>query len=275
MNLRWSENSFKLNTQDNFSFCVACRQGMLTPTNARSPSIGVCICSSCRNIPFSNRSYFPYSHFWKSHYASVIYLLVHFTNVIVNVISSDELHEKQLMEKEAKQVLFDMFPERFNHSDYKKAGLDELMVILRECFKDIENKHGHHSADPESRIHALEKTLTHVHEDGSHHVHHRTKRGAGGDHTHIFQDEQKYAEHHILHELTHAFHLGSMVILTVLLVIVSIGCKVFTLCYTQRGSGSWLAERVVRDSSKSRHYAMVSIPEDASAIFKTTQPNKL
>ncbi|KAK3103453.1 hypothetical protein FSP39_019368, partial [Pinctada imbricata] len=139
------------------------------------------------------------------------------------LIMKDELHEKQLMEQEAKRVLFEIFPERFNHSDYKKAGLDELMVILKECFRDLQDGSGKFALktdrDPSSHVNAIQQGLTHVHDDGTHHVHHRSKRGAGGDHEHAFQDKQKYAEHHILHELTHAFHLGSMVILTVLLVI--------------------------------------------------------
>lgn len=68
---------------------------------------------------------------------------------------------------------------------------------------------------------ALEHLHDH-HHDHSHSDHHhaRKKRGAGGNHKHdMFQTDSAKYRHYMLHELTHAFHLGSMVILTFLILI--------------------------------------------------------
>jgi hypothetical protein len=132
------------------------------------------------------------------------------------------------MEKHAKDTLLNLFPERFNKTTYEKASLEEIMVIMKECFDELKK---------DGKVNKLDKaTFPHIHKSdgGDHHVHgnhdshgghgnhgshgSRHRRGAGGNHQHSFKDQEKYINHHILHELTHAFHLGSMVILTVLLV---------------------------------------------------------
>ena len=116
------------------------------------------------------------------------------------------------MENHAKKTLFEIFPERFNKTDYEKTSLEHIVVILKECFYDLKKNETERVKHMHTHTHAPEKT--------SHHVHPRTRkrRAAGGNHQHSFHDKEKSINHHILHELTHAFHLGSMVILTVLLV---------------------------------------------------------
>lgn len=119
------------------------------------------------------------------------------------------------MENHAKKTLFEIFPERFNKSDYEKTSLEHIVVILKECFNDLKKNETSKISERTKLMH------THSHApEKSHHVHPRTRkrRAAGGNHQHSFHDEEKSINHHILHELTHAFHLGSMVILTVLLV---------------------------------------------------------
>ncbi|XP_071121422.1 uncharacterized protein LOC143083359 [Mytilus galloprovincialis] len=130
------------------------------------------------------------------------------------LIMKDELHEKQLMESEAKKIIFDLFPGRFNRSGYDEAEFESILLILRDCFQEVNG--------PEiTRIQnkfaaAVEKQLHKGHNHANHH-HHLHKRGSGGNHKHTFKDSHKIYTHHILHELTHAFHLGSFVILTILL----------------------------------------------------------
>ncbi|VDI16053.1 Hypothetical predicted protein [Mytilus galloprovincialis] len=130
------------------------------------------------------------------------------------LIMKDELHEKQLMESEAKKIIFDLFPGRFNRSGYDEAEFESILLILRDCFQEVNG--------PEiTRIQnkfaaAVEKQLHKDHNHANHH-HHLHKRGSGGNHKHTFKDSHKIYTHHILHELTHAFHLGSFVILTILL----------------------------------------------------------
>ncbi|XP_063398319.1 uncharacterized protein LOC134701583 [Mytilus trossulus] len=130
------------------------------------------------------------------------------------LIMKDELHEKQLMESEAKKIIFDLFPGRFNRSGYDEAEFESILLILRDCFQEVNG--------PEiTRIQnkfaaAVEKQLHKGHNHANHH-HHLHKRGSAGNHKHTFKDSHKIYTHHILHELTHAFHLGSFVILTILL----------------------------------------------------------
>lgn len=120
------------------------------------------------------------------------------------------------MEKHAKDTLLNLFPERFNKTTYEKASLEEIMVIMKECFDELKR---------DGKVTMDKASFPHIHQTdgGGHHVHgKRHRRAAGGNHQHSFKDQEKYINHHILHELTHAFHLGSMVILTVLLVEVRI-----------------------------------------------------
>ena len=128
---------------------------------------------------------------------------------------ADELQEKTLMENHAKKTLFEIFPERFNKTDYEKTSLEHIVVILKECYYDLKKNETSKISERTKHMH------THSHApEKLHHVHPRTRkrRAAGGNHQHSFHDKEKSINHHILHELTHAFHLGSMVILTVLLV---------------------------------------------------------
>lgn len=120
------------------------------------------------------------------------------------------------MENHAKETLLNLFPERFNKTNYEKASLEEIMVIMKECFDEL-RKDG--TLKGKSKLEHALSPHSHPPNGGEHHVHgHRKRRGAGGNHQHTFHDKEKHINHHILHELTHAFHLGSMVILTVLLV---------------------------------------------------------
>lgn len=132
------------------------------------------------------------------------------------LIMKDELQEKTLMENHAKETLLNLFPERFNKTNYEKASLEEIMVIMKECFDEL-RKDG--TLKGKNKLEHALSPHSHPPNGGEHHVHgHRKRRGAGGNHQHTFHDKEKHINHHILHELTHAFHLGSMVILTVLLV---------------------------------------------------------
>ncbi|XP_060075063.1 uncharacterized protein LOC132554769 [Ylistrum balloti] len=131
------------------------------------------------------------------------------------LIMKDELQEKQQMEVYTKSVLLDLFPVRLNKTSWDKKPLSDILVILRECFDDVK------ATDIQEKRIALEKLLSNTTPHSWHHLEHvkgRHKRAAGGNHQHSFQDKNKYIQHHILHELTHAFHLGSMVILTILLI---------------------------------------------------------
>jgi hypothetical protein len=49
---------------------------------------------------------------------------------------SDELHEKELMEDQAKRIIFDLFPGRFNKSGYDEAEFESILVILRDCINE-------------------------------------------------------------------------------------------------------------------------------------------
>ncbi|XP_062580277.1 uncharacterized protein LOC134242206 [Saccostrea cucullata] len=132
------------------------------------------------------------------------------------LIMKDELQEKTLMEMHAKETLTKLFPARFNKSTYESASLEEILVIMKECFDKLQKDNPHMNGE---KLAKAVSNHPHPHEGGGHHVHgKRMRRGAGGNHKHTFRDQEKFLSHHILHELTHAFHLGSMVILTVLLI---------------------------------------------------------
>ncbi|KAJ8299343.1 hypothetical protein KUTeg_023403 [Tegillarca granosa] len=146
------------------------------------------------------------------------------------LIMKDELYEKELMEREAKNVLLDLFPEKLNKTNYAKTSLEDILVIVRECFRDLREQ-GLDRLFEKVHFDALQKKSQHKnHEENNVSV--RNKRAAGENHDHHFKDPKKYHSHHILHELTHAFHLGSMVILTLLVIetivkIMAMGIKKF------------------------------------------------
>lgn len=140
---------------------------------------------------------------------------------MMNFILSDELQEKQLMEDQAKKIIFDLFPGRFNRTGYLEAEFETILIILRDCFQEV--KGPEMSKIQRKFIQEVERRLPNEHHHDHHgHVH---RRAAGGHHKHTFKDSHKIYTHHILHELTHAFHLGSLVILTILVFEVNICCK--------------------------------------------------
>jgi hypothetical protein len=116
------------------------------------------------------------------------------------------------MEDQAKRIIFDLFPGRFNKSGYDEAEFESILVILRDCFQEVK---GPEITRIQNKFVAeVERRFPKDHHHDHHgHIH---KRSVGGNHKHTFKDSQKIYTHHILHELTHAFHLGSLVILTIL-----------------------------------------------------------
>lgn len=155
------------------------------------------------------------------------------------------MHEKEILEATSKEIVFKTFPHILNQTIHGNWSLPSMLT-------EVQNQIGHTHSDgfehnpleqlaklsnvpwPERNNatgsnHDLESLIAgmkhdHFHDHG-HHEHsdfhtHRRKRGAGGDHKHdIFQTDAAKVRHYMLHELTHAFHLGSMVILTFLVLI--------------------------------------------------------
>ena len=160
-------------------------------------------------VTYKTQSYFHHYYRWTTRYPYVTY---NKTQSYFHYYT-DELQEKQLMEVATKEVLLGLFPVRLNRTEWDSKPLKDFLVILRECFNDIKAK------DIQEKRKAIERLLS---SNTTPHYHGRHKRAAGGNHKHEFTDENKYFQHHILHELTHAFHLGSMVILTILLIEVGV-----------------------------------------------------
>ena len=150
-------------------------------------------------------------------------------------ILSDELHEKEILEAKSKEIILETFPNILNETIHGAWSLPSmLMEIQKEFGMGLSHEdgigHGHGPLDRLAELARipwpddLNMTMdSHVHDhfhDHSHdHIHFRRKRGAGGNHKHdMLTDSAKY-RHYMLHELTHAFHLGSMVILTFLVLI--------------------------------------------------------
>ncbi|XP_052798441.1 uncharacterized protein LOC128230310 isoform X2 [Mya arenaria] len=152
------------------------------------------------------------------------------------LIMKDELYEKEILESKSKEIVFRTFPHILNDSIH---GDWSLPSVLMEVHKEMGHTHsdGHdhlpidalaalanipwpkNGSDPVLDALGLDMDpmLHHAHHDHAHdHTHKRKKRGAGANHKHdMLSDSAKY-RHYMLHELTHAFHLGSMVILTFL-----------------------------------------------------------
>ncbi|XP_052245129.1 uncharacterized protein LOC127854135 [Dreissena polymorpha] len=162
------------------------------------------------------------------------------------LIMKDELHEKEISEVKSKSLIFETFPQILNKSIHGNWSLPSMLTEVNKDLGPIHTDGLEHSSlrtlaslpkllRPKDLKELNETTLSelnalamealktghdhqsHSHDDGFHL--HRKKRGAGGNHKHDMLDEKEKQRHYMLHELTHAFHLGSMVILTFLVLI--------------------------------------------------------
>ncbi|KAL3842577.1 hypothetical protein ACJMK2_020571, partial [Sinanodonta woodiana] len=129
-----------------------------------------------------------------------------------------ELYEKELLEADSKKILFDTFPHFFNNSLNEKYSLQTMLTRLKQYREDI-----HTDVERTATETPINSSFTRFHGKESDHRDDeleekliRHKRTAGENHDHYYLSEQALYHHYILHELTHAFHLGSMVILTLL-----------------------------------------------------------
>lgn len=102
------------------------------------------------------------------------------------------------------------------HSDgHEHMPIDALAALAKVPWPSRGNGSGF-----DLDLGVLEHLHDHHHDHSHDHHHARRKRGAGGNHKHdMFQTDSAKYRHYMLHELTHAFHLGSMVILTFLVLI--------------------------------------------------------
>ena len=152
---------------------------------------------------------------------------------------SDELHEKEILEATSKEIVFNTFPHILNQTIHGNWSLPSmLMEVQKEMGHTHSDGHEHMPIDAlaalakvpwpsrgngtglDFDLGALEHLHDHHHDHSDGHHHARRKRGAGGNHKHdMFQTDSAKYRHYMLHELTHAFHLGSMVILTFLILI--------------------------------------------------------
>ena len=97
-----------------------------------------------------------------------------------------------------------------SHGDGSQSAIDGLVEFAREnATEPFSHSHPHSHADGH----------THDHPHFHPHAHERFRRGAGPNHRHEYLTDAAMHRHYMLHELTHAFHLGSMVILTVLVLV--------------------------------------------------------
>lgn len=152
------------------------------------------------------------------------------------LIMKDELHEKEILEASSKDLLFKTFPDFLNKSVHGAWSLQSILVLVQN------NVNGHSHSDGSEHLpidalvemariptfdendtnpfdHSHDDGHSHDHDHGHFHSHARVKRGAGGNHKHDLLTDAAMIRHYMLHELTHAFHLGSMVILTLLVLI--------------------------------------------------------
>ncbi|KAK3581609.1 hypothetical protein CHS0354_001931 [Potamilus streckersoni] len=134
------------------------------------------------------------------------------------LIMKDELYEKELLEADSKKILFDTFPHLLNKSLNERLSLQTMLTRLKQHREDFFGP-----AERSATETPLNSSFTRFHsKDSDHHDDEseekliRHKRTAGENHDHYYLSEQALYHHYILHELTHAFHLGSMVILTLL-----------------------------------------------------------
>jgi len=154
----------------------------------------------------------------------------------------DELHDKEILESTSKNIVFNKtFLHVLNETIHDSWSLPSMLM---EVHKDIGHAHSDgqqllsldalaalakvkwhkNISDPLASLSELgfemDPLLHHAHHDRSHdHVHKRRKRGAGANRKHDMLSESARYRHIMLHELTHAFHLGSMVILTFLVLV--------------------------------------------------------
>ena len=152
------------------------------------------------------------------------------------MLFSDELHEKEILEANSKDIMFKTFPGFLNRSVHDDWSLQSILMLVKTNVRG----HDHHEDGAHTDINSLvefarddnETELfmhghshthgdgrTHDHEHGHFHSHERFRRGAGANHRHEYLTDAAMHRHYMLHELTHAFHLGSMVILTVLVLV--------------------------------------------------------
>ncbi|XP_060580247.1 uncharacterized protein LOC132737035 isoform X1 [Ruditapes philippinarum] len=159
------------------------------------------------------------------------------------LIMKDELHEKEILEAKSKEIVFKTFPNTLNQTIHGNWSLPNILLEVQRDFG-----HTHHDGIEHGAIDRLAKMAKrpwpdmsndtergidlgalvdhhhplhdHAHDHSDFHVHSRKKRGAGANHKHdMFQTDAAKYRHYMLHELTHAFHLGSMVILTFLVLV--------------------------------------------------------
>ena len=145
---------------------------------------------------------------------------------------SDELHEKEILERNSKDIIFKTFPEFLNKTIHDGWSLQSILVLVQN--NQLGHTHGHeHLLDEMAKAAwPVENDTypftphTHHHDDGHAHdhshdflSHSRVRRGAGPNHKHDLLTDAAMHRHYLLHELTHAFHLGSMVILTLLVLV--------------------------------------------------------
>ena len=151
---------------------------------------------------------------------------------------SDELHEKEILENSSKDIIFKTFPDFLNRTIHEGWSLQSILVLVQNNVQGHTHSDGHEhtpidmltemaKADwpLENDTYPFDHSHPHPHEDGhSHdhdhlHPHARVRRGAGPNHRHDLLTDAAMHRHYMLHELTHAFHLGSMVILTLLVLV--------------------------------------------------------
>ena len=132
--------------------------------------------------------------------------------------------------------MFKTFPGFLNRSVHDDWSLQSILMLVKTNVQG----HSHHDSAEHSSIenlvefardenetelfthshsHTHDDGHTHDHEHGHFHSHKRVKRWAGPNHRHEYLNDADMRRHYMLHELTHAFHLGSMVILTILVLV--------------------------------------------------------
>lgn len=113
------------------------------------------------------------------------------------------------MEKGAKTMLIDIFPETLNRTGVDESSIESMLHVLKEYFKN----------SPEETQDSNHMELGNLYANNissDFKASHKRSRRASSRTPTQFMNEDAHQEQYILHELTHAFHLGSMVILTVL-----------------------------------------------------------
>lgn len=122
------------------------------------------------------------------------------------LIMSEKLHDSDTMKSEALSVLMKVCHEANFSVHGHPPSLEEAMVIVKghSCYSA--NASTGHSVGGHHRL--MYNYATSNHESVIHHRSKRASSSGSGDHSH--------AEHTLVEHLTHAFHLGSLVILSLL-----------------------------------------------------------